>query len=93
MEETANFKAQITNQRAKLILVIGFLAVVLAGEALVVWNWYRQSKTPIASEERLMLKQTEFEKLWQQLKEKTVTVETGTEIRYGEEVGKLEPFD
>lgn len=87
------YKDQITYFKAKLGLLGLLLAAFLIGEFLVGWREYQLSRTQKAGEAELTIARQKFDELWQKLTLRTVPVELESEIRYGENIGKLEPFD
>jgi len=88
------YQDQIAYFKARLMLVILLMAGVLVGESLWIWQRYRASQNNgVIGRSRFKLQREEFDKLWGDLKAKTVPVELEEEIRYGGEVGKLEPFE
>ncbi len=88
------YQDQIAYFKARLMLVILLMAGVLVGEGLWVWQKYKVSQQGAAiGRTRFRLQRQKFDELWNDLKTKTVPVELEGEIRYGGEVGKLEPFE
>lgn len=88
------YKDQIAYYKARVMLVIGLVVVLVIGEGLMVWQWYGKEKKKIgAVKTGFSLERGEFDKLWKSLTEKTIEVELRQEIRYGGDVGKLEPFE
>lgn len=87
------YKDQIAYFKAKLGLLSLLLAAFLIGELLVGWREYQLNRTQKAAEAELTIARQKFDELWQKLTQRTVPVELENEIRYGENIGKLEPFD
>lgn len=87
------YKDQIAYFKAKLGLLSLLLAAFLIGEFLVGWREYQLNRTQKAAEAELTITRQKFDELWQKLTQRTVPVELESEIRYGENIGKLEPFD
>jgi len=89
-----NFKDKIVYYKTRLWLIIGLTLALLIGEFLLYGQWYlKDEKEMNLTTSGFNLKREEFNKLWQSLTEKTVEVELDSKIRYGEDIGKLEPFE
>jgi len=88
------YKDQIAYYKNRVMLLVGLVVVLLVGELLMVWQWYQKGRKQVRlAGIRFNLKREEFDELWEDLTEKTVEVELEQEIRYGGDIGKLEPFE
>lgn len=88
------YKDQIAYYKNRVMLVVGLVVVLLLGELLMVWQWYQKGRRQVKlAGIRFNLKREKFDELWEDLTEKTVEVELEQEIRYGGDIGKLEPFE
>jgi len=91
---SVNFKDKIVYYRTRLWLIIGLTLALLISEFLLYGQWYLKNQKDMGLVTGgFSLKREEFNKLWQSLTEKTVEVELDSKIRYGEDIGKLEPFE
>ena len=87
------FKDQISYYKARIGLLGLLAAAFLIGELIVGWREYRLSKQPVIQESEFMIEREKFSQVWEELKQRTIPVELEDKIRYGENIGKLEPFD
>jgi hypothetical protein len=89
-----NLKDKIIYYRTRLWLIVGLILALVIGEFLMYRQWYLKSGDEMGLKPAgFSLERKEFDRLWKSLTEKTVEVELSQEIRYGEDIGKLEPFE
>ncbi len=89
-----NLKHQIAYVKARLSLVTGLMVVFVMMIGLMVWREYSQEEKRVTNmKKEFVIEREKFKKLWSELIEKTNPVELEQEIRYGEDIGKLEPFE
>jgi len=89
-----DLKDKIVYYRTRLWLIIGLISALVIGQFLMYWQWYfKIGKEIVLKPASFNLERKEFDRLWKNLTEKTVEVELNQEIRYGEDIGKLEPFE
>ena len=89
-----NLKHQIAYVKARLSLVIGLMVVFVVMMGLMAWREYKEGeKRAMNMKGEFVIEREKFKKLWSELIEKTNPVELEQEIRYGEDIGKLEPFE
>jgi len=84
---------KITSYKTKLGLVISLIFIFLLAQSLIIFRWYKSNRIVQVQESSFKIQDSQFNQLWQQLQEKTVSVELNEKIRYGEDIGKLEPFN
>jgi len=87
------YKDQIAYLKARIGFLSLLLAAFLIGELIIGWREYRLSKQPAVKEAEMAIDRQKFSELWQELKQRTIPVELEGKVRYGENIGKLEPFD
>jgi len=84
---------KIASYKTKLGLAISLIFIFLLIESLIIFRWYQSNKIIQIQEDSFKIQDSQFNNLWQQLQEKAASVELSEKIRYGEDIGKLEPFD
>jgi len=84
---------KITSYKTKLGLVISLIFIFLLIQSLIIFRWYQFNKITQIKESSFKIQDSQFNNLWQQLQDKAESVELNEKIRYGEDIGKLEPFD
>lgn len=93
MNET-ELKNQTKYAKARLGLMIGMTMAFVLIMALLIWREYSLMRKKIMNVSvGFKIERVEFEKLWLKLTEKTKPVEVTSKIRYGGDIGKLEPFE
>lgn len=93
MENNKETETKIALYRTLLGFVLSFTLISIIGIGITLFRWHRKSQLPIALEEKeAKLLETEFEQLEQEIKQKTIPLESKIEIMYGKDIGRLEPF-
>lgn len=88
-----NIEDKIAFYRLVLGLLIGFLVVFIVGGGIMMNRWYQKDRSLTIKEDKESgLLRVDFDQLVQQLEQRTLSLESKTEIMYGKDIGKLEPF-